>query len=193
LLDRIADEQIDAVIEVLPGSHQARTAELLRSYQFHPVWHIPWLYLPLENVEAVPLCSAQIEKVAHSDLASFAEVLCDGYGYQGVEREAWRTFAQYGYQAPGFVCFLAVVEKQPAAAGVLRINGRSALVDGAATLPHYRGSGLQKALLAARLEYAKQQGARYAFSRTAAGSISQANLEKLGMRLLVESTAWRQR
>jgi GNAT superfamily N-acetyltransferase len=191
LLDRIVDEHIDAVIEVVPGTHQAVTATLLRAYAFQPVWHIPWFHLPLEDVESAAPHASLIRKVAQSELAQLAEVLCKGYGYQEPEREAWQVFAQYGYRAPGFVCFAATVEQHAAAAGVLHINGPSALVDGAATLPAYRGSGLQKALLAARLVYAKQHGAQHAFSRTGAGSISQANLEKIGMRLLVQSTAWR--
>jgi GNAT superfamily N-acetyltransferase len=190
-LDRIVNQEIDVIIEVLPGSHQAHTADLLRTYQFQPVWQIPWLALPLEHMTALPYGDTHIQQVAPTDLAAFAEILCDGYGYQGPSRTAWQTFAQHGYQAPGFVCFLAVVDQQPAAAGVLHLNGNLALVDGAATLPHYRGRGLQKALLMARLTYAQQHGATYAFSRTGAGSISHANLEKLGMQLLVESTAWR--
>jgi GNAT superfamily N-acetyltransferase len=64
-------------------------------------------------------------------------------------------------------------------------------VDGAATLPAYRGRGLQKALLGARLLHAKEQGALHAFSRTSLGSISQANLQAMGMQVLTQSTAWR--
>jgi hypothetical protein len=86
---------------------------------------------------------------------------------------------------------MATVAQHAAAAGILHLHHSSALVDGAATLADYRGVGLQKALLAARLWYAQQHGATHAFSRTGAGSISQANLEKIGMRLLVQSTAWR--
>ncbi len=75
--------------------------------------------------------------------------------------------------------------------GVLHLHHTSALVDGAATLPDYRGWGLQKVLLATRIRYAKEHGALHAFSRTGSGSISQANMHKLGMRMLVQSTAWR--
>ena len=92
---------------------------------------------------------------------------------------------------PGFIAFLATLGNQPVAAGILHLDQDSALVDGAATLPAYRGRGLQKALLSARLLHAEQQGALHAFSRTSLGSISQANLQAIGMQVLTQSTAWR--
>lgn len=189
LLDRLVDEALDVVIETLPGD--PRTVALLHRYQFQPVWQIAWLYRQLATTDTVLDAVAQIAHAPHDDMPRFAAVLCDGYGYEGATRDAWQRFMQAGYRAPGFACFLAGFDHQPAAAGVLHLDGTMALVDGAATLPRYRGNGLQKALLATRMQYARQQGATIAFSRTGAGSISHANLENVGMRLLIESTAWR--
>ncbi len=191
LLDRLVDEAIDAVIEVLPGPHQPATARILGAYGFEPAWQVPWLYLPLAEVGDSAPSDTLIHKTGPSDLAQVARVLGAGYGYEGAERAAWQTVAQFGYQAPGFACFVATQDQQAVAAGILHLDQNSALVDGAATLPDYRGRGLQKALLVERLRYAKRQGATHAFSRTGAGSISHANLEKVGMCLLVRSTAWR--
>ena len=125
------------------------------------------------------------------ELAELADILVAGYDYTGDEAAAWHAFARYGYRASAFVPFLARVDQEPAAAGILHLNQSTALVDGAATLPIYRSRGIQKALLRARLVYAKQHDAQYAYSRTGLGSISQANLEQVGMQLLTQSTAWR--
>lgn len=191
-LDRMAADRIDAVVEVLPGDHLPAAEASLRSYGFRPVWRIPWFHLDLQEPGAWDTAPTNpVQRVEPAQLPAFAEVLCDGYGYLGEERDAWRDLARYGYAAAGFVCFLATAGSKPAAAGVLHLDGGSALVDGAATLPDHRGRGLQKALLRARLSHAKSMGAQHAFSRTAAGSVSAANLEKVGMRQLVESTAWR--
>jgi GNAT superfamily N-acetyltransferase len=192
LLDRLVDERIDAIIEVIPGDHQAATATQLQAYGFQPAWQIPWFHLPLRAVERTN-ASVELLEGESAELAQLAAILCTGYGYVGPEREAWQLFAEHGYRAAGFAGFIASVDKQPAAAGVLHINHTSALVDGAATLPAYRGQGLQKALLAARLWHAKQHNATDAFSRTGAGSTSHANLEKIGMRVFAQSTAWRRR
>ncbi len=105
LLDRLVDEHIDAVIEVVPGAHQAATARILQAYGFEPVWQIPWLHLPLEEVTSAISSSGRIEKVAPPELAQLAVVLSTAYGYEGAEQDAWQAFAQYGYRAAGFVCF----------------------------------------------------------------------------------------
>jgi GNAT superfamily N-acetyltransferase len=191
LLDRLLGERIDAVIEVLPGAHEPATATLLREYGFSPTWQIPWFYLPLEGMERAPRYTSAIRAVDPSELTGFAALLSTAYGYQNAEKDAWQDLAQHGYRAPGFGCFVATVAEHVAAGGVVHVNETSALVDGAATLPAYRGSGMQKALLAARFWHARQRGARHAFSRTGAGSVSQRNLANAGMRLLVQSTAWR--
>jgi GNAT superfamily N-acetyltransferase len=191
LLERLVDEQLDAIVEVLPGQHAEAAATVLRAYHYQPVWSIPWLSIPLQSFSPSPVVEALVQVGKQSDLAQLAELLIAAYGYTGEEAAAWRAFASYGYRAPGFVAFLATLDNQPAAAGILHLDNDSALVDGAATLPVYRGRGLQKALLAARLLHAKAQGALHAFSRTSLGSISQANLQKMGMQVLTQSTAWR--
>jgi GNAT superfamily N-acetyltransferase len=164
---------------------------VLRLHAFQPVWSIPWLYIPVEQFLFTALARTTVARLEEGHLDQLAALLIAGYGYSGAEAEAWRIFAQYGYAAPSFACFLAKHDEQPAAIGILHLSHTSALVDGAATLPHYRGKGLQKALLATRIRYAKEHGALHVFSRTGSGSISQANMHKLGMRILVQSTAWR--
>jgi GNAT superfamily N-acetyltransferase len=191
LLERLVDEQLDAIVEVLPGKDADAAATVLRAYHYQPVWSIPWLSMPLQSVTFSPVVDALVQVSKQHDRTQLAEVLIAAYGYTGEEANAWRTFATYGYRASGFFGFLATLENQPAAAGILHMARDSALVDGAATLPAYRGRGLQKALLSARLLDAQEQGALHAFSRTSLGSISQANLQKMGMRVFTQSTAWR--
>jgi GNAT superfamily N-acetyltransferase len=191
LLERLVDERLDAIVEVLPGEHAQHAEAVLCTYRYQPVWSIPWLSIPLQSFSSSPVVDSLVQVGKPSDLAQLAELLITAYGYTDEEATAWRTFATYGYRAPGFVAFLATLDSQPAAAGILHLDHDSALVDGAATLPAARGRGLQKALLSARLLHAEEQGALYAFSRTSLGSISQANLQKLGMQVFTQSTAWR--
>jgi GNAT superfamily N-acetyltransferase len=191
LLERLVDERLDATVEVLPGNDADAAAAVLCAYHYQPVWSIPWLSMPLQSFFHVPAIDSAVQVRKPADLAPLADLLIAAYGYTGEEASAWRTFAAYGYRAPGFVSFLATLDHQPAAAGILHLDHDSALVDGVATLPAYRGRGLQKALLSARLLHAKAQGALHAFSRTSLGSISQANLQKMGMQVFTQSTAWR--
>jgi len=61
---------------------------------------------------------------------------------------------------------------------------RAAILSGAGVLPRFRGLGVQRALIAARLRYAKEKGADVAASSTLPNSVSQKNLERFGFRIL---------
>ncbi len=191
ILARCTDDRIDAIFEVLPGSHSARTSEYLRQHNFTPRWEIPWLDIKTEQFSATGETRHIIRQVARHEMEQFADLFVEGYGYSGVQAAFWHAFARYGYMAADFHCFVAEVQRQPAAFGVVHIKENIALVDGAATLPRFRGLGLQKALLTARIRYAHERGCTYAFSRTGRGSISQRNLETVGLRVVCHSTAWR--
>ena len=190
LLTRFVNEQIDVIIEVLPdvGTH---TETVLRAYGFTPAWTISWFHIATDDFSFKSLNHHEIKQVAPADLAQFAQLLIAGYGYTGDEAMAWRVFAEHGYAGPNFTCFVAQHAGLSMAGGVVHLSATTALMDGAATFPQGRGLGLQKALLAARIGFAKAHGAIHAFSRTGSGSISQANMQKIGMRVLVTSTAWR--
>lgn len=86
--------------------------------------------------------------------------------------------------------FLAEVDGEPAATGVVSLHQGVALLSGAATLPAFRRRGAQAALLAARLRYAAEQGCDLAMMVAEAGSGSQRNAERRGFRVAYTRTKW---
>lgn len=88
------------------------------------------------------------------------------------------------------VCFLAEIDGQPGAAGVLCLNEGVALFGGASTVPEVRRRGLQSALLQARMRYAAEHGCDMAMMVTEAGSQSQRNAERTGFRIAYTRTKW---
>ncbi|HMF91466.1 MAG TPA: GNAT family N-acetyltransferase [Candidatus Angelobacter sp.] len=68
------------------------------------------------------------------------------------------------------------------AGGILIPEHRMAGCFGAVTLPEFRGRGLQRAFLAARLLAAQQAGCDLAVTLTMPGTISQRNAERAGFR-----------
>ncbi len=89
------------------------------------------------------------------------------------------------------VSFLAEIDGQPGAAGVLCLHEGVALFGGAATVPELRRRGLQAALMAARMRYACEQGCDLAMMVAEAGSGSQHNAERKGFRVAYTRTKWR--
>jgi GNAT superfamily N-acetyltransferase len=91
----------------------------------------------------------------------------------------------------GSVCFLAEIDGQPGAAGVLCMHECAALFGGATTVPEMRGRGLQSALLDARMRYACEHGCDIAMMGALPGSNSQRNAERQGFRIAYTRMKWK--
>jgi GNAT superfamily N-acetyltransferase len=86
----------------------------------------------------------------------FATVVVGGY-----EMPEWTApFAANIVGRPGWSCYVAYDAEAPAGAGALFVEGAVGWLGFGATLPDYRGRGAQSAILAARIEEARQQGCR---------------------------------
>jgi GNAT superfamily N-acetyltransferase len=89
--------------------------------------------------------------------------------------------------APDMIRFHAVwVGGRPVCAGWTRLHGRFASLFGGSTLPEHRGRGVYRALLASRVDEARQRGA--AFALVDAGPMSRPILARLGFEPLTGTT-----
>jgi GNAT superfamily N-acetyltransferase len=104
-------------------------------------------------------------------------------GFQ--ERDAWRDLTppfEMPLGVPEAWGFLAFAGEEPAGGGMLGIVDGVALLSGDAVLPRFRGRGFQKALIAARLAFARDRGCDLACASTAPGTASQRSYEACGFR-----------
>lgn len=88
-------------------------------------------------------------------------------------------------------CFFATCKYTPASAGAVTIIDGVAVLNGAATLPQFRGHGLQSALIQARLNYAAKNDCKIAVITVAVGSNSQRNAERNGFKLAYSRSKWK--
>ncbi len=86
--------------------------------------------------------------------------------------------------APGTRRFVAWLDGRPAATAALSTGEGVAAFHGTATLPHFRGRGLQTALLAHRLYAAAQAEVDLASVFVTPGSGSERNVERAGFRMV---------
>lgn len=102
------------------------------------------------------------------------------------EREDWQSvdppFA-VPEGVPGCLRYLAVVDGEPAGGATLGWNDGVALLSGDAVLPRFRGRGLQKALIRARLVEAARLGCDLVTASTLPSSPSQRAYEACGFRV----------
>lgn len=102
------------------------------------------------------------------------------------ERDDWRAF-EPPFRAPdgveGCLRYVAFVAGEPAGGATLGWNDGVALLSGDAVLPRFRGRGLQKALIRARLRDAREAGCDLATASTLPSTPSQRAYEACGFRV----------
>jgi GNAT superfamily N-acetyltransferase len=94
--------------------------------------------------------------------ADFGTAFSRGYGLPAQVGD----FAAAVVGRSGWHCFVAYDGAEPAAAGALFASGETGWLGAAATLPSHRGRGAQSAILAARVERARELGLRTLVTET---------------------------
>jgi GNAT superfamily N-acetyltransferase len=84
------------------------------------------------------------------------------------------------FRMPGAMCYLASVDGEAAAGAALTVRDGLATLCADGTIARFRGLGLQRELIAARLNEALAQGCDLAAASTLPGSQSQRNYERMG-------------
>jgi hypothetical protein len=151
-----------------------------RVEMFMQVWH-----RPLTGGEPLPPLPPSIE--VRPIFAGEAEAwvrTCFKGGLDTEEADAPRTatISAYPFMRQSN-CYLALLENDPAGAGMLGMHEGLAELYGAATRLPYRRRGVQAALLAGRLRDASRAGCDLATVHTEPGSDSQRNVERAGFKL----------
>ena len=117
------------------------------------------------------------------------------------ERDLWAALAANGFAAPDdptsaeillgktsaarddVLLFIARVDGTPAGTGELHLEGLVGWLTADATLPEFRGRGVQQSLQRARLRTAQEAGCDLAATESVPGTGSQRNMERLGFRV----------
>lgn len=131
-----------------------------------------------------------IKEIGEEDILTYARIHClgTGLGKQGIPYVAQNNLVLVHRQ--GWKLFIAYRNDIPAAAGVMYRNKHAASLTFAATLPEFRGQGLQQALIRRRIREASSYGCELAVSQAAYLSTSHRNMERAGMKLGYIRTSW---
>lgn len=151
------------------------------------------LYRPLRKGEvvqpSVPTpAGVELRLVEQSDQAGlhdFARVACSGFAAPGTtptEAELQLCMRTLNFQTS--FPFMALVDCQPASAGVIEVTPTSGYTIAAlyalSTLPPFRRRGLQQALIAARINFAAARNADVALIGGRPGADTERNVRRMG-------------
>ena len=200
-----ATDEVLSEIEEFFGRHQAAV-----NHEVCPLAGVPLLqslvkrrYIPCEvsnvlfldlreNQPAVQLNPELTVRVAGADdLDDYARVLALGWSDAVEFAPQIKEMAYMMATSEGYAAFLVQRGREFIAAAGLFLHEGIALLAGASTIAEERGHGAQRAVLAARLDYARKHGCGVAMMVVEPGSASQRNGERNGFSIAYTRTKWR--
>lgn len=204
MFDSITTEQIATIEEFFRSRgaevfHEicpladASVFEHVRERGYQPVEFSNVLYRPIDKtfrLDAERNEAIRVRPIEKSEVDLWAQTSSDGWSEFPEIAEFLRELNQVAAHSKG-LSFIAELDQQPIATGVLTMAGNVALLAGASTVPSARRQGAQLALLEGRLRYAATQGCTVAMMVADPGSGSQRNAERNGFRIAYTRTKWR--
>lgn len=171
-----------AVVEVSPFADSSLLKRLAHDGFRLNECKMRWLADPNSMASAEPAPGpVTVEECADRDLwpAVVARGFNDGRPLEASDLDLARGFAAMD----GVVLFLGRVNGEPAGGGALDAASGIAAMFAGSVLPAFRGRGVQSALVAARLAWARRHDVSWVTVETDPASISQRTMERAGFAL----------
>ncbi len=147
--------------------------------------HLAYLY-DLDEISTLPLPPGGIEIVGQEDMGEGEMLAAAARCHLNLERDPREEELRIGRafaMNPEIHSFVALAEGQIAGTAFVHGEGDLASLRGACTAPQFRRKGVQRALILARLEWARDRGHRYGFLGSPLGGATARNAERLGFML----------
>jgi GNAT superfamily N-acetyltransferase len=165
--------------------------EMLCRRGYKPVELSSVLYRPVEKPAPVSAADVTIRVTGPKEAGLWSRISARGWAHDHPElMERMTQFGAVTAAREQTVCFLAELDGEPGAAGVLCMHEGVALFGGSSTVPELRRRGLQTALLEERMRYASDHGCDLAMMVAMPGSESQRNAERRGFQIAYTRTKW---
>ena len=129
-----------------------------------------------------------VEKVTRARLDEFLDTHAAGWGMP--DPAGFKANTRGWIDQPGWSLYLGRINGKPAATGILYVQGKVGYCADAATVPAFRGRGLQTALLQRRIADASAAGVDFICSGAEFLSGSHRNMQRAGMRLQFVRAIW---
>jgi len=192
ILAYYADRAIRPWFELVPCDGMKRlTAPLVAGGAAHEDWHSMLYGLPDAGGPASALPpGVAVDEIGPERMGDYARVRVEGHEIPGphddpiADLKHWGEVAQWRH-------YLATVDGVPAACATLAVDDGVGYLASAATLPAFRGRGLQSALAARRVADAVAAGCELVSSQASFGSTSHRNLQRAGLEVAFTKATWR--
>ena len=174
--------------DMTPHNLKEEVSQALSKHGFAPVEQLVFMQLASceyeECVEAV-----DIIEVTQENAEEFINIIMASRGGMDIGRQVIERKKQY-FCRPDFCNYIAYIEGEVAGIASLFISGREGYIANDYTFDKHRGRGVQKALLAHRINKAVEAGLENLYTDVEFGSVSHNNMEKMGFRTVFINSFW---
>jgi len=185
------DRGAEVAHEVSPFAGVA-ALDLLCVRQYRPFELSNVMVRTVEKPAAQDPGNIRVRLIGPEETQLWTQISAEGWAHEHPElKDFVLQFGAISSARQQSFCFIAEVDGQPGAAGVLSIHEGVALFGGSATIPNLRRRGLQSALLEHRMDFAFDHGCDLAMMVAEVGSNSQRNTERKGFHIAYTRTKWR--
>jgi hypothetical protein len=181
----------DVLHEVSPMADPTAFA-LLNERDYKPVEFTSVLFRPISEdivLSASTNRDVKVRVVADNERGRWSDTAYEGWSEFKELTEFLKDMGKV-QACSSSPAFLAELNDEPIATGMLTIHDGVALLAGASTVPSARRQGAQLSLLEARLRYGAAQGCDIAMMAALPGSASQRNAERHGFRIAYTRIKW---
>ena len=198
VLRHYAELGTEARIEVADGIAPIEVAGLLdrHGFQREREVHVVHALEAERPPEVRPVRGLRIEQVPQAELRTFGRLARIGFeesGDRGVFVERSSAFV-LSHRTPGrFIGYIGYLDDQPVSTGLVCLTAEAGGLYSDSTIPEFRGRGIQKAMIVARIEAGLRQGRRIYTARTEGANTSARNYEQTGFTPLYRASFWARR
>lgn len=183
------ENHIKCRFDVVPSQ---TSPELLRHLAkkgfYQSSFYIALYGVPNSNSPNTPNIVVRPVEISERDV--FVNMYIDGFEFPKASSEFLRDNIHAFFDEPDAHFFFALVDNTLAGIGILFLSEKVGYLASAATLPAFRGHGCQKALLQARITAASAAECDLVVGHTSIATISQYNMEKMGLRVAYTKAIW---
>ncbi|HCI78622.1 MAG TPA: hypothetical protein DHW02_02910 [Ktedonobacter sp.] len=190
ILDWYAHNDVSCSFDIVPSN---ASPELLWHLAMKGLYQSSFynMFYGLPYVAQEFLSDIVIRPVLPEEKNLFAEVYFESFEVPKTKTYAYvRQSICTLVEIPTNHCLFAFIHNSLAAIAVISISRGIGYLALSATRPSFRGRGCQNALLQARIHLASRAGCDLVTCQAGVGTVSQRNVEKVGLRLAYTKATW---
>lgn len=193
-IDQIVDfykqRNIPVRFELTPAHVSAELLTYLNHAGFYQSDFHTTLFASLSKVTKPINPTISIRKLEENEFDMFAEIYAKAFKMPIFLIKGIAQNNQVLFNNKKWFFYIATVKNEPAGVGVLFITDGIANLAAAATLPHLRNQGVHQALIRKRINQAEVFNSKLVVAQANFGSVSQNNMERIGMKIAYTKAIW---